>query len=351
GRDPSTFPTDEKEVGWRDVESTAEQVRALGRRCLTQLGDVSNAGDVQRIMDAAVREFGKVDILVNNAATARGADRVPVVELSEELFRRTVEVKVVGTFLFSQAFARHAIERGGGGKIVNISSIAGKIGGANTAAYGASNAAAESLTRTLARELAKYNINVNCVCPGMTDTSRMDDLGRAGPGRQRRGDRRVHHLAVFAAGVVYYRSVHQHRWRHRDGAVDAGDVAPYPPAPFPQFWGQGVTDGDDGDGEGAAPSPVPVYRLALPPELGEGLGRGPSPSPAVLPRPPASCYHRNAAGRNRSGHRGGRRRERRWRWGTGGAPCCNGWNGPRRRRLSCSTAFGRCWWWRWRGRW
>ncbi|MSQ15860.1 MAG: SDR family NAD(P)-dependent oxidoreductase [Dehalococcoidia bacterium] len=85
GRDPATFPADEKLVGWGDVESTAVQVRSLGRRCLTQIGDVSNSNDVQRMFDAAISEFGHVDILVNNSASARGADRVPVVELGEEL--------------------------------------------------------------------------------------------------------------------------------------------------------------------------------------------------------------------------------------------------------------------------
>ncbi|MSQ15861.1 MAG: SDR family oxidoreductase [Dehalococcoidia bacterium] len=84
----------------------------------------------------------------------------------------------MGIFLCSQAAARHFIARGGGGAIVNISSIAGKVGGANTSAYAASNAAAESLTRSLARELASHGVNVICVCPGLVDTNRMDDLGR-----------------------------------------------------------------------------------------------------------------------------------------------------------------------------
>ncbi|HET9315414.1 MAG TPA: SDR family NAD(P)-dependent oxidoreductase, partial [Vicinamibacteria bacterium] len=77
GRDPSTYPDDEKKVGWRDVESTAEQVRALGRRALTWVGDVSRADGAGSLVDAVARGFGRIDVLVNNAAYPRGNDRVP----------------------------------------------------------------------------------------------------------------------------------------------------------------------------------------------------------------------------------------------------------------------------------
>src|SRR5687767_12297859 len=91
GRDPSTFPDDEKKIGWRDVESTAEQVRAHGRRALTWRGDVSRAEAAKDLVDRIQAEFGRVDVLVNNAAYPRGNDRVPLPELDETVWRRVLE--------------------------------------------------------------------------------------------------------------------------------------------------------------------------------------------------------------------------------------------------------------------
>ena len=99
GRNPSTFPDDEKAIGWKDIESTAKQVRALGRRALPQVVDVSNPEDVAEMAANTVREFGRIDIVVNNAAYARGADRVPTVELDDYYFKRVVDIKVWGTYL------------------------------------------------------------------------------------------------------------------------------------------------------------------------------------------------------------------------------------------------------------
>ncbi|MBI4219861.1 MAG: SDR family oxidoreductase [Chloroflexi bacterium] len=178
GRDPTTFPDDEKKAGWKDIESVALEIRKAGRRALPLVSDVSKADHVEAMVERTVKEFGRVDILVNNAAAPYGADRVPVVELSEDIFRRVLDVKVIGTFLCSRAVARRLIAQGQGGRIVNISSTAGKRGSANTAAYNASNFAVDGFTQALAKELAKYNITVNSVCPGLTDTARMDKMGR-----------------------------------------------------------------------------------------------------------------------------------------------------------------------------
>lgn len=178
GRDPKTFPEDEQKAGWRDVESTADLVRAQGNRALTLVGDVANAGDVQRMVESTLKEFGRIDILINNAAYARGPDRVPVPQMEEGIFRRVLEVKIVGTFLFSKAVLPTLIKQGQGGRIINISSIAGKRGFVNASAYCASNSGVQGFTQALALEVAKHGITVNAVCPGVTDTSRMDDLGR-----------------------------------------------------------------------------------------------------------------------------------------------------------------------------
>ena len=178
GRSPDTFPPDEKAVGWKDVESVAEQVRAEGRRAVTMTVDVTNRDQVQSMVDRAVRELGRVDILVNNAAFARGADRVPILELDPDVFQRVLDIKVTGTYLCTKTAIKQIIEQGEGGKIVNISSTAGKRGSANTLAYNAGNFALVGMTQSMSKELGPYGINVNCVCPGAVDTHRMDDLGR-----------------------------------------------------------------------------------------------------------------------------------------------------------------------------
>jgi NAD(P)-dependent dehydrogenase (short-subunit alcohol dehydrogenase family) len=179
GRDPATFPSDEKEMGWRDITSTAEQVRAVGVRCLEVVCDVTNAAEVNRVVDQAMEQFGRIDVLVNNAAAPRGDDRVPVVDVDEDVFRRVVDIKVHGSFLFSKAVGQVLIRQNAstpdvGGSIVNISSIAGRRGSANTAAYNAANFAIHGFTQAFAHEMAPYKVTVNAVCPGPVDTSRMD---------------------------------------------------------------------------------------------------------------------------------------------------------------------------------
>jgi NAD(P)-dependent dehydrogenase (short-subunit alcohol dehydrogenase family) len=178
GRDPATFPEDEKAVGWRDVESTADQIRELGRRALTATLDVTDAAQIDDMVSRTLAELGRIDILINNAALPIGADRIPMVEVDPGLFERVIAVKVMGSFLCSRAVAKVLIEQAEGGKVVNIASVAGKRGNADAMAYCAANFAMVGMTQSMARELGPHGVNVNCVCPGGVDTSRMDDLGR-----------------------------------------------------------------------------------------------------------------------------------------------------------------------------
>ena len=134
GRDPARYPDDEKEAGWRDIESVAEEVTALGRRALPVVSDVSDAGAVETLAQQVMDEFGRVDIVVNNAGAARGADRVPIVDLAPDLWGKVIDVNLNGTFYMSHTFGRLLVEQGRGGSIVNISSIGGKIMAARTAA-------------------------------------------------------------------------------------------------------------------------------------------------------------------------------------------------------------------------
>ena len=178
GRDPDTFPDDEKQARWRDVESTAEQVRAEGRRALALVSDACDEAQVRQMVDAAVAELGRVDILVNNAAFPYGPDRVPLLDVDSGIFKKVLDVKVLGTFLNARAAAKVMIEQGEGGKIVNLSSAAGKRGSPNTLAYNAANFAIVGMTQSLAKELGPHGINVNAVCPGLVNTSRLDPIGR-----------------------------------------------------------------------------------------------------------------------------------------------------------------------------
>jgi len=178
GRSPDRYPDDEKAAGWRDIESVADEVRALGRTAITAVSDVSDLDAVQALADRVVAELGRVDVVVNNAGAARGDDRVAVVDLDPALWRTILDVNLTGSFLMSKVFGRLLVEAGNGGSIVNISSIAGKLLSPMTAAYAASKAGLQALTACMSGEVAGAGVRVNAICPGVIDTSRMDDLGR-----------------------------------------------------------------------------------------------------------------------------------------------------------------------------
>jgi 3-oxoacyl-[acyl-carrier protein] reductase len=175
GRASEHYPDDEKAAGWRDIDSVAEEIRALGRRATPVVMDVADEAAVERLLADVLAEYGRVDVVVNNAAASRGPDRVAVVDLAVDVWDTVMRVNVRGTFLVSRAFARHLVAQGEGGSIINISSVGGKTMPANTAAYGASKAAIQSLTSSMAKELGRHGVRVNAICPGVTETSRLDD--------------------------------------------------------------------------------------------------------------------------------------------------------------------------------
>lgn len=178
GRPPERYPDDEKAAGWRDIDSVADEIRQAGGRCLPLVSDITDPRAVEALVERTIAEFGRIDILINNASFARGPDRVAAVELPYEIWKKVLVTNLDGTFLLSCAAARKMIAQGHGGNIVNISSIASKIATAKAAAYSASKAAVNALSRSMALDLAPEGIRVNAVCPGIIDTFRMDDLGR-----------------------------------------------------------------------------------------------------------------------------------------------------------------------------
>jgi NAD(P)-dependent dehydrogenase (short-subunit alcohol dehydrogenase family) len=128
------------------------------------------------MVDTAVDAFGGVDILVNNAAALAGADRVPVVDLPEEVWDRVLTVNVKGTYLCSKAVVRTMIERGEGGRIVNMSSVSGLRGVPRFAAYCASKFAINGFTQALAKEVGRHRITVNSICPTTVDNERTSEI-------------------------------------------------------------------------------------------------------------------------------------------------------------------------------
>ena len=178
GRSPAAYPPDEQEIGWRDIESVADEVRAAGAQALALVSDVSDPAAVADTIDQAVARFGSVDILVNNAGAARAGDRISIVDLPLEEWERVVRVNLTGSFLAAQAAARRMISQASGGVILNISSIAARLAPANVGVYSTTKAGLGALTHSLAMELAPHKIRVNAVLPGIIETARMDDLGR-----------------------------------------------------------------------------------------------------------------------------------------------------------------------------
>jgi NAD(P)-dependent dehydrogenase (short-subunit alcohol dehydrogenase family) len=181
GRSPERYPDDEKAAGWRDIDSVADEVRALGRRALPLVSDVADWSAVQALAVLVMEEFGRVDIVVNNAGAARGSDRVPVIDMDVATWEHVIAVNLHGTFYMSKVFGRLLAQGGRGGSIVNISSIGGKVMPARTTAYAASKAGVHALTCGMATEMGPSGVRVNAVCPGIIDTFRMDDIPRGKP--------------------------------------------------------------------------------------------------------------------------------------------------------------------------
>ena len=164
---------------WEGAPAVVREIEALGRQAVPILADVSDAGQVDALVNEGVERFGHIDIFVSNAGSRPGPDRVPVVELEEEAWDTVHKINLKGTFLCCRAVARHMISRGEGGKIITMSSMLGKQGSARCTAYAASKFGVIGFTQALAQELAPYHINVNAICPGIIDTERVSYIAAA----------------------------------------------------------------------------------------------------------------------------------------------------------------------------
>ena len=177
--DVDSNPYSGRSSSWGGVQDVVRQVEDIGRESMHIIADVSNSDQVDEMFRRVIERFGHLDILINNAGSRPGPDRVPVVELDEDVFDTVQRVNVKGTFLCSRAGAREMIRQGSGGKIISMSSGMGKKGRARYAAYCASKFAIVGFTQALAHELAPYRINVNAICPGLVDTERVGYIAEA----------------------------------------------------------------------------------------------------------------------------------------------------------------------------
>jgi NAD(P)-dependent dehydrogenase (short-subunit alcohol dehydrogenase family) len=148
------------------VAAAAAEIEERGRRTLRVTSDVQERESVQRVLEAAVGAFGKVDILVNSAGRTL---RVPTADVSEEDWEGVVGTNLTGTLRACQIFGRHMLERGHG-RIINIASLSSFVALTEVAAYSASKAAVASLTKSLAVEWARRGVNVNAIAPGVFRT-------------------------------------------------------------------------------------------------------------------------------------------------------------------------------------
>jgi NAD(P)-dependent dehydrogenase (short-subunit alcohol dehydrogenase family) len=164
-----------------DAKETVRVVESAGQKCITVPGDICEEAHCQAIINRAVTEFGKVDILVNNAATNPYFG--PFMDIDMGAWDKTFDVNVKGYFWMTREVVKHLRSRDAKGSIVNVASVAGLMASPAQGVYAMTKAAIVSMTKTLAYELSGNNIRVNAIAPGFIDTELTHNLG--GEGRQK----------------------------------------------------------------------------------------------------------------------------------------------------------------------
>ena len=150
------------------AQATAGAVEELGRKAVALQVDVTQPEAVRSMVEQAVAGLGSLDVLINSAGVR---EIVPFLELPAEEWTKVIGTNLTGTFLCSQAVARHLITQNKSGKIINLSSVAGLVGVPNRAAYVASKHGVVGLTKEMAMELADKHIQVNAIAPGVVETA------------------------------------------------------------------------------------------------------------------------------------------------------------------------------------
>ena len=160
-------------VNRREPTETMQQMQAASYEFLDVRADLSKLDEIPYIIEETIAAFGKVDILVNNAGIIRREDAI---DFSEQNWDDVMNINTKTVFFMSQAVAKQFIAQGNGGKIINIASMLSFQGGIRVPSYTASKSAVMGITRAMANEWAKYNINVNGIAPGYMETNNTEAL-------------------------------------------------------------------------------------------------------------------------------------------------------------------------------
>ncbi len=148
------------------ANEVVEKIKAMGSDAIAVKADVANKNEVEAIVNAGIEKFGRIDVLVNNAGFTRPA---LLVNMTEEQWNAVVDIHMKGTFLCTQAVAKHMIEQKKG-KIINVTSVAGVVGTVGQINYSAAKGGIISMTKSIARELARYTICCNVISLGIVET-------------------------------------------------------------------------------------------------------------------------------------------------------------------------------------
>lgn len=158
------------DIAQDNAEKVRGEIQALGVEGMACPVDLTKKADVERMVTSVIGRLGQIDILVN----CQGWDRLePFVESNEETWEKLLAINFKSVLYTAKAVLPHMISRGGG-KVVNIASDAGRVGSSWEAVYAGSKGAVIAFSKTIAREVARYKINVNVVCPGLTETPLLD---------------------------------------------------------------------------------------------------------------------------------------------------------------------------------
>ncbi|HSP55945.1 MAG TPA: SDR family NAD(P)-dependent oxidoreductase [Dehalococcoidia bacterium] len=177
-RPAESFPEHEREAGWRGVQSVAKDIRDAGGKALALDVDVTKPEQVREMVERTKAEFGRIDILVNNHGLALVSGKKDLWQVENEEWYREIDVNLHGVYHTCKAVAPVLIEQGEGGRIINMSSLVGRVAQPQYGGYTPAKFAVIGLTQMLARELAPHKVTVNALCPGSTDTDMMDGTFR-----------------------------------------------------------------------------------------------------------------------------------------------------------------------------
>ena len=159
------------------AQVVAESIQAKGQTAIAVKVDLADNQEIKRAITEVESKFEKIDILVNNAGWEKAA---PFIELEEDIWDKIIAINLRGNMTITRAVLDGMISRNYG-KILNVASDAGRVGSSGESVYSACKGGLIAFTKTLARELIRYNILVNCVCPGPTDTAILAEVGKGNP--------------------------------------------------------------------------------------------------------------------------------------------------------------------------